>query len=278
MYLEVDMNMDMIRSYYNGLGPLCIHDQILAQQLQADGFPLNTETLKLNVSYVEDEEEVYEVDDDDEESLDLDVEAEDLGKRKAVTELPNLKKRKKANTANDVHVSEYELRSAYDAFITASSDSFTIAWSSIRSVMTSSDEVNQYTGRLGEELIYLHLCRKYEGSNVKVEWVNQTYEMGNPYDIILKKVLPGGVTTDIVQFIEVKATRFQWKPAFEVSSSEWKFAEQHQDKFSIYRVLNVNVKNNVNGEMRVGVVRFDNPVVLVQKGYLKLNHLLSTVH
>ncbi|PFH36023.1 hypothetical protein BESB_056740 [Besnoitia besnoiti] len=97
-------------------------------------------------------------------------------------------------------------------------------------------------GRRGEEIAFLFLSQQFESEiaegRCRVLWVNEDEEKGTPYDILVTKYgAIGSSAPPETLYVEVKATGTQTKSFFEVSHKEWQFAQQHGEKFHIYRVL-----------------------------------------
>ncbi len=99
-------------------------------------------------------------------------------------------------------------------------------------------ERNLQTGRWGEALVYNYLRQQGERSEgVKVTWVNEYEETGQPFDILVE-------CDNTKTYIEVKATKYNQKELFEISSKEVLFAEQQKEHFHLYRVYNAGNSEN----------------------------------
>ncbi|XP_055813898.1 protein NO VEIN-like isoform X2 [Solanum dulcamara] len=81
------------------------------------------------------------------------------------------------------------------------------------------------TGRLGESAAFNYFVGKFGKPFVK--WVNETYETGLPYDLLVA----GN------EYIEVKATRSVTKDWFHITLREWQFALEKGELFSIAHVV-----------------------------------------
>ncbi|BFG15404.1 hypothetical protein CerSpe_016780 [Prunus speciosa] len=115
------------------------------------------------------------------------------------------------------------------------------------------------TGRLGELVAFKYFVQKAGKSVVK--WVNEHYETGLPYDIVI------GDKENSKEFIEVKATKSARKDWFEISMRELQFAVEKGEAFSIAHVILLG--NNV---ARVSV--YNNLAKLCQLHKLRLAVLL----
>ena len=110
------------------------------------------------------------------------------------------------------------------------------------------------TGRIGESVAFKYIIGKFGGTAVK--WVNEDFETGLPYDIIVGE-------DSSREYIEVKSTKSRTKDWFNISTREWQFAVEKGESYSIAHVL--LGKNNV---ARVSV--FKDPVKLCSLGKLQL--------
>ena len=111
-------------------------------------------------------------------------------------------------------------------------------------------------GRLGERVVFNVLIQKYRGTNVSVKWMNEIEESNSFYDIMLTDGDSHAKT-----FIEVKATRFRDKNAFEISPWEWDFAVKPEvaDRYQIWRVFGIGDGKDVS------IVVIHNPARLVRE-------------
>ena len=111
-------------------------------------------------------------------------------------------------------------------------------------------------GRLGERVVFNVLIQKYRGTNVSVKWMNEIEESNSFYDIMLTDGDSHAKT-----FIEVKATRFRDKNAFEISPWEWDFAVKPEvaDRYQIWRVFGIGDGGDVS------IVVIHNPARLVRE-------------
>lgn len=99
------------------------------------------------------------------------------------------------------------------------------------------DEDKQQVGRLGEQLIYQYLLKKYARTDAKVVWVNKEAETGKPYDLVITKSVEKSNT--VVEYVEVKTSFSMDKLPFEMSIQELMFAEKHGPAYAIYRLIGV---------------------------------------
>ena len=123
--------------------------------------------------------------------------------------------------------------------------------------MNKVDDVDwEKCGRLGERVVFNVLIQKYRGTNVSVKWVNENEESNAFYDIML--IDPDSQSKT---FIEVKATRFRDKNAFEISPWEWDFAVKPEvaDRYQIWRVFGIGDGGDVN------IVVINNPARLLRE-------------
>ncbi|KAH9288604.1 hypothetical protein KI387_032721, partial [Taxus chinensis] len=125
------------------------------------------------------------------------------------------------------------------------------------------DEQRQLTGRLGEHFVYKYLLEKYGPTSVN--WVNEKYETGSPYDMIVSK------ENGKKEFIEVKATRSEKKDWFEMTNQEWEFARKNSSCFTIIRAF-------LTSSRSVKFVMLENPMKLCQQKFIKLVVLTPTTH
>lgn len=86
-------------------------------------------------------------------------------------------------------------------------------------------------GREGEELINQYLDREmFAGHINSYKWMNKSLEQGLPYDFIIDKK----------QFVDVKATRFNFEQLLFYSNREIEFAASKRDNaYSVYRVYDM---------------------------------------
>nr|GMD70176.1 uncharacterized protein LOC109178973 isoform X1 [Ipomoea batatas] len=111
------------------------------------------------------------------------------------------------------------------------------------------------TGRLGEFVAFNYFSEKVGKAFVK--WVNETFETGLPYDLVLGDE----------EYIEVKATKNVRKDWFIITAREWQFALEKGDLYSIAHVI-LSATNTAT------VTVYKNPAKLVQLGKL---HLAITI-
>ena len=137
------------------------------------------------------------------------------------------------------------------------SDIQTITYRDVIPNMNKVENVDwQKCGRLGERVVFNVLIQKYRGTNVSVKWVSENEESNAFYDIMLTDA-----DTQSRTFIEVKATRFRDKNAFEISPWEWDFAVKPSvaDAYQIWRVFGIG-----DGE-DVQIVVINNPARLLRE-------------
>ncbi len=88
-------------------------------------------------------------------------------------------------------------------------------------------------GFQGEKYIYEMLKKEKDGKlNTKITWNNQEEELFKPFDILLK-------VGDEEYYIEVK-TSINDKTTFTVTERELNFALQHEDRYTLYHIINFN--------------------------------------
>ncbi|XP_031130819.1 protein NO VEIN-like isoform X3 [Ipomoea triloba] len=106
-------------------------------------------------------------------------------------------------------------------------------------------------GRLGEFVAFKYLSGKVGKAFVK--WVNETFETGLPYDLVVGDE----------EYIEVKATKNVRKDWLKISAGEWQFAVEKGELYSIAHVI-LSATNTAT------VTVYKNPAKLVQLGKLQL--------
>ena len=114
-------------------------------------------------------------------------------------------------------------------------------------------EANIETSKLGEELVYKHLCNVYkeqiQAKSVKIDWLNFEGESRSPYDVM---VTFSDSINSLPIYVEVKATVLDERREFQISSQQLKFAFNEGCCFHLYRVsglergANVKMKRLVN--------------------------------
>ncbi|KAI0489261.1 hypothetical protein KFK09_029103 [Dendrobium nobile] len=119
--------------------------------------------------------------------------------------------------------------------------------------------IRRTTGRLGEMLAFKYYTEKLGCTDVK--WVNKETESGLPYDLVVGE-------NESRQYIEVKATRSATKDWFEITTSEWKFAFEKGDSYSIAHVV-------ILGTDKASVTVLKNPYKLCRQNVLGLALLMS---
>ncbi|CAF1475355.1 unnamed protein product [Didymodactylos carnosus] len=138
----------------------------------------------------------------------------------------------------------------------------------ITSPMTTqqtTDEQDLLTGHFGEEFVYKYLIWKYrDEQEICVEWLNDSGESYQPYDILVKKGdLP-------VQHIEVKTTTMSDQHTFQISVAE---IEQmlNLSNYVIYRVYSLSnnpsicvindIRHNLRDTRQLGLLMTIKPVL-----------------
>jgi len=92
------------------------------------------------------------------------------------------------------------------------------------------------TGHMGEEMIAVYLDKKKAAGEISsFRWMNINGESGAPFDFIINENLSGE------NFIDVKATRFDFDQQVIFSSQEVEFVDRTHDdlKYSVFRVYNI---------------------------------------
>ncbi|PNH01136.1 hypothetical protein TSOC_012984 [Tetrabaena socialis] len=87
-------------------------------------------------------------------------------------------------------------------------------------------------GRWGEQYVAAYLRAKADAGTV-VEWINDRNEQCLPYDVVVRDLDSG----EVLSYIEVKATSSWDKTYFEVSHTEWLFAQQQGSRYHIFRMF-----------------------------------------
>ncbi|KAL8275007.1 hypothetical protein Esti_001063 [Eimeria stiedai] len=110
---------------------------------------------------------------------------------------------------------------------------------------TNTSTASAVAGRRGEALVYAYLQRQLQQQladrTAQVLWLNEEQESGQSYDILIKEYPPVGTAAPpSMTFVEVKSSLTADKSYFEISHREWNLAQQHGDRFHIYRVLQAN--------------------------------------
>ncbi|CAF0984392.1 unnamed protein product [Adineta ricciae] len=102
---------------------------------------------------------------------------------------------------------------------------------SIPNITGECDELDLYTGRVGEEMVYQYLLNEHRdhSSSVNVKWLNEIGESHLPYDIVLQK---NGKTS----YIEVKTTRTYNRHTFPLSINQIETFLKLRENYFIYRV------------------------------------------
>ena len=111
------------------------------------------------------------------------------------------------------------------------------------------------TGRIGEGAVYKHFLDKLGYDNVK--WMNKETESGKPYDLVINR------GNNLIEYVEVKATTSSNKDWFYITTSEWQFALEKGDQFTIARIV-------LSGDNTASIELFTNPHMLCQKKKLHL--------
>ncbi|KAJ3090554.1 hypothetical protein HK102_003386 [Quaeritorhiza haematococci] len=154
-------------------------------------------------------------------------------------------------------------------------------------------DVNELTGLLGEEAVFLRLNDVYANDpERRVQWVNQAAETGAPYDLIVYRrrrlgslgptaelppashgisplVSDGRYEWEAEEYVEVKSTACQRKMVFEMSLRELKFAEEKGSRYTVYRVFNV-VRKAENRLLNFDLMTLNNPTALARQRKIQL--------
>jgi len=109
---------------------------------------------------------------------------------------------------------------------------------------------DQAVGYRGELFVYHYLCKKQEAALragvVTIEWVNNSGEIGTPYDIVVHDL-----TKKRKSYIEVKSTRTEDKCCFELSIHQVKFALENTGDYSLYRIYNAGSPTVADVKLRI---------------------------
>ena len=101
----------------------------------------------------------------------------------------------------------------------------------------------KFIGNAGENFVYAYLCQqnetKIKSGDMKIEWLNNDLEAGEPYDIKISE------SDGKIIYIEVKSTRSHSKKEFEISSQQIKFAFEQGSNFHLYRVSGLTSTSKV---------------------------------
>ncbi|XP_047129806.1 uncharacterized protein LOC100210255 isoform X1 [Hydra vulgaris] len=143
------------------------------------------------------------------------------------------------NQIDFAHFEKLILEEQYDDLPIILSDSYEKDFKDL-SLDQNETESKQMVGKLGENLVYRHLCEIYKddilSGRAKITWLNEVEETGQPYDLKID-------FTSLEQkciFIEVKTSYLDGKKEFEISPNQLRFAFEKQSAFHLYRVTGIN--------------------------------------
>ena len=105
------------------------------------------------------------------------------------------------------------------------------------------NDFTKFLGNAGENIVYTYLYQQNEtrikSGDMKIEWLNNDLETGEPYDIKISE------SDGKIIYIEVKSTRNHSKKEFEISSQQIKFAFEQGSNFHLYRVSGLTSTSKV---------------------------------
>ena len=114
-------------------------------------------------------------------------------------------------------------------------------------IININDDDTTAVGRIGEEIVFGMLVRKYEKEIqqgiVNVQWLNQNGESGYPYDVLV--TLRKSAVESEQRMVEVKATTVIEDKPFEISSQELRCAFDNRPLYDLYRVCGVGKSENL---------------------------------
>lgn len=119
---------------------------------------------------------------------------------------------------------------------------------------------SQTIGRLGELFVYNYLIATHPKS--EIVWFNMETESRQPFDF--RVVHEGEDKLSSVEFIEVKATKYDDKNVFELSYRELQFLLQKYVNCKIIRVFNCGNPDEVRLEI------LSNPRALLEQGIVRM--------
>lgn len=105
-------------------------------------------------------------------------------------------------------------------------------------------EIMDRIGHEGEECVNAYLQKlKNEGKIVNFEWVSKQNVI-SPYDFLVSH------DDDSKEFIDVKSTSREFEPKIHISLSELELMSSDTEKYSIYRIFNID-ENNRTAKLRI---------------------------
>ena len=109
-----------------------------------------------------------------------------------------------------------------------------------RGDLEKADRLFKEVGRKGEEMVAEYLERQKNAHIIEsYEWRNASKESGDPFDFVINP------NRSSEQFVDVKATRFDFEQFLYYSDDEIKFVYDLADdrKYAVYRVYNMETKD-----------------------------------
>ncbi|XP_047140685.1 uncharacterized protein LOC100210004 isoform X2 [Hydra vulgaris] len=108
-------------------------------------------------------------------------------------------------------------------------------------------EKSDRSGYFGEFIVYRHIEETYKDDitkgKVKIFWLNEKEETGDPYDIKIEftdQNVESESSNIKCIYIEVKTSYLDGKKEFEISANQLRFAFDQQASFHLYRVTGLN--------------------------------------
>ena len=280
---------EALRSYFSKIGQLAHAEDLVQKQLVSDLYLYEEDEIDMKITAiiedgeVEEDELMVEFDSqapgaEQSTSLDVDadfisfgVETSQVGEKRKRGEVGSLPPRKLPTTGR--RGSAIYRNPANDAFLSINTKPYRFHVSEFKTDERDFSQVQHFTGRLGEELVYRYLKEAYRSMpEFEVVWVNGPNETGGPYDVLVKEQRPDGLMEDRY-YIEVKATRMHSpRSDFMVSTNEWNFAQTHGHKFILYRIGNVRI--NQDGYVVGELIKLEDPSALVGRGIIRVNQTI----
>lgn len=117
-----------------------------------------------------------------------------------------------------------------------------------------------------EKFVWKELTERFSFDHaIRVVWLNEVVEKGEPYDVVVFREGKNGNRT-ILYFIEVKSTSSCNRRDFELSLRELLFAARYGSAFHVHRVFNAST----NDLRKMRVEEYSDLITLWQKGQLTL--------
>lgn len=136
-----------------------------------------------------------------------------------------------------------------------------------------SDSTRRYA-LAAERHVYTRLCEEYKKDpEVRVIWLNESREQGEPYDIVVTAKRRGSSRPNILHFVEVKSTSSDSKHHFELSLNELLFAARYASCYHIYRVYGAST----NELRRMRIKQYVDVIGLWRSGKLTISGDISVV-